>query len=288
MSSCISPFYIKNPHYGTWKDKFGFQYIPVPCGKCEFCLSRKRQQWFFRLTEEVKNSTSAFFITLTYDDEHLPSDGRVRRRDCQLFLKRFRKEILPYKIRFFLVSEYGENTHRPHYHLLLFNYPLGDESLRETLGRTWQFCPASHFTDFPDVVGSVQAKSINYVCKYCLSTIQNEDENEKTFMLCSKGIGKTFLTSAMVDYLKRFCDGLGYVDGRKVTLPRYYADKVFNSKERQIINSKKKKHHEQNMDQCIKDFENGNRCGGFRIRQQQLQQEQRRIRKSIKNSKGIL
>lgn len=101
-------------------------------------------------------------------------------------------------------------------------------------------------------------------------------------MLCSKGIGKNFLTNSMVHYLRDRLDGLGFVDGRKVLLPRYYADKVFDSQQKMIINRKKLEHHEQDLDQCIKDFENGNRCGSFRIRQQIKQQQRDKIRKSLK------
>ncbi|UPW41905.1 replication initiator protein [Dipodfec virus RodF1_80] len=282
MSSCIAPFYIKNPNYGTYKDKFGYQYIPVPCGRCEFCLSRKRQQWFFRITQEVASASSAFFITLTYDDAHLPLDGRVCKRDCQLFLKRFREQIRPYRIRYFLVSEYGESFGRPHYHLILFNYPKGRDNLIKELQFAWTLCDPLQFERY-GVVGTVQAASINYVCKYCLSTIASDDPTKKTFMLCSKGIGKNFLSPAMVDYLRARVDGLGYVDGRKVPLPRYYADKVFNSQQKMIINRKKTEFHEQDLDECIKDFEQGNRFGGFRIRQQQREEQQRKIRKSLKN-----
>lgn len=101
-------------------------------------------------------------------------------------------------------------------------------------------------------------------------------------MLCSKGIGKNFLTDAMVHYLRDRLDGLGYVDGRKVPLPRYYSDKVFNSQQKMIINRKKAEHHEQDMDQCIKNFDNGNRCGAFRIRQQVKEQQRNKIKKSLK------
>lgn len=67
------------------------------------------------------------FVTLTYSDEELPrlGDGRgnLKKKDMQDFMKRFRKEISPLKIRFFGVGEYGDNTERPHYHLAVFGYP---------------------------------------------------------------------------------------------------------------------------------------------------------------------
>lgn len=99
----------------------------VPCGKCLSCLSRRRSSWSFRLNQEMRVSTSAHFLTLTYSDENLPRSPTgfpvVVKRDVQLWLKRFRKLLSPFKVRYFAVSEYGTQTFRPHYHVILFNFP---------------------------------------------------------------------------------------------------------------------------------------------------------------------
>lgn len=108
----------------------------VPCGKCYPCLLRKRHEWFFRLSRELDVSSGPCrFVTLTYTDEELPvnSDGVpvVSKRDCQLFLKRLRttceRRFGGTDIRYFLISEYGPTTLRPHYHLALFNLPYKDK-----------------------------------------------------------------------------------------------------------------------------------------------------------------
>jgi hypothetical protein len=46
--------------------------MTVPCGKCVKCISKKRKEWAFRLNEESKDHATAYFITLTYDENHLP------------------------------------------------------------------------------------------------------------------------------------------------------------------------------------------------------------------------
>lgn len=67
------------------------------------------------------------FLTLTYEDAHLPKSftglATLDPRDLQLFLKLLRKKIAPSKIRYYAVGEYGDETQRPHYHLALFGYP---------------------------------------------------------------------------------------------------------------------------------------------------------------------
>lgn len=71
------------------------------------------------------------FLTLTYDDDHLPPDGGLRYRDFQLFMKRVRKHKRD--VRFYMCGEYGETTKRPHYHAALFNFQWPDlEPLRRS------------------------------------------------------------------------------------------------------------------------------------------------------------
>lgn len=60
-------------------------------------------------------------MTLTYDDEHIPEGQTLVPKDLQDFLKRLRHKCE--KLRFFAVGEYGDQTKRPHYHLLLYGYP---------------------------------------------------------------------------------------------------------------------------------------------------------------------
>lgn len=74
------------------------------------------------------------FITLTYDDEHLPEGGTLVKKDFQDFMKRLRRWLGSIKISFFHVGEYGDDEDRlfrdqyggqvgrPHYHALIFGY----------------------------------------------------------------------------------------------------------------------------------------------------------------------
>lgn len=234
--------FCKNPIKVKFKEPREFHGIllfstKVPCGKCELCLKRRQREWFVRCYEEWKHAQTAFFVTLTYDDKNIPiKDGVpvVSKKDCQDFFKRLRKPLLEsdeYKdihISYLLVSEYGDQFHRPHYHMLLFNYPLSDiESVRKSIEEAWQNGLVS--------VGTVTSASINYCTKYCL---KNENKKETTivpcFMLSSRrpAIGAAFLSKQAQDFYKGSRKQTTNIQGVNYPLPKYYKNKLFTDSER--------------------------------------------------------
>lgn len=94
---------------------------PVPCGKCLACRITKRKMWTGRILAESLYA-EGFFVTLTYDDQHLwyTKSGLpdLHPHDVRLFLQRFRKANGPF--RYFAVGEYGDESERPHYHLCMW------------------------------------------------------------------------------------------------------------------------------------------------------------------------
>lgn len=125
----------------------------VPCSKCLVCLVNKRHEWAFRLKQEHKHSSASHFITLTYDNRHLPKFG-VCKSDVQKFLKRLRKKC-ENRLRYYAVAEYGEQTGRPHYHMLLFN---ADELTEKMLKDTWKYGLVH--------IGKVTESAVMYTLKY--------------------------------------------------------------------------------------------------------------------------
>ena len=120
----------------------------IPCGKCIGCRIRQREDWTTRIELEARDypKEEVWFITLTYDDDHVPGmivkTGEIMRKvqytwkpgekhpssvqillyeDIQKFLKRLRKAYRG-KLRYFVAGEYGEQTARPHYHMILYGW----------------------------------------------------------------------------------------------------------------------------------------------------------------------
>lgn len=101
----------------------------IPCGNCFACINMHRYKWVKRCLIEKNNWDFCYFITLTYADENLTYDDRgvavLNIRDIQRFVKYLRFEIKPEKLKYLVAGEYGSQTGRPHYHMILFtNYKL--------------------------------------------------------------------------------------------------------------------------------------------------------------------
>lgn len=107
----------------------------LPCGQCIGCKTQHANEWAHRCQHEATQWEHNIFLTLTYDDKHLPSHGYLYPHELAKFFKRLRKScnsrrsrILSDKgtIRYFACGEYGAQNGRPHYHALLFNCNFDD------------------------------------------------------------------------------------------------------------------------------------------------------------------
>lgn len=112
-------------------DRIAVDWFNVPCGQCIGCRIDNSRQWAARMMCELEYTEGqSWFVTLTYDDEHLHYGNRglpsLCAKDLTDFMKRLRRKY-GNGIRFFACGEYGDKTYRPHYHLIIFNLNL-DES----------------------------------------------------------------------------------------------------------------------------------------------------------------
>lgn len=220
--------------------------IHIPCQKCDGCLHNRAQDWATRLMHEAQMHEHKSFITFTYDDEHLPEDYSVNKRDWQLFMKRYRKELL-HKVRFFMGAEYGPRTFRPHYHAIIFGHAFtGDRKFfrtnehgdriytSETLNRIWGLGNCE--------IGDVTYRSARYVAGYVTKKITSSDKAaahylrthprsgqvyqvEKEFQLQSTvpGIGSSWFDKYKDDC---FPSDFVVIEGRQMPVPRFYLLKL--------------------------------------------------------------
>lgn len=224
---CPSPISIKNPKGSAPSDQ-----LTVPCGRCGACRHNRRADWSFRLQEELSVCYNAFFITLTYSDEKLPfnSDGEITlvKKHIQDFIKRLRKEnkaeMPELQLRYYCVGEYGTETDRPHYHLILYNCK---NTIIDRIEKIWK---NGHVH-----VGKVNEMSIPYVLKFHINVNKDEQDRQKEFALMSKrpALGHTYLKRAKKWHRENIHT---YIinNGFKQRMPRFYRDKIFTEEERRF------------------------------------------------------
>lgn len=196
------------------RDSYYNLHLEVPCGQCIGCRLEHSRQWAVRILHEAQTANSSCFITLTYDNEHLPENGSLNVRDWQLFAKRLRKRLGPF--RFYHCGEYGDHTGRPHYHAAIFGHDfmsdrklykkVGDHSLyvSPTLEEIWGqgFCPIGSLTfDSAAYIARYITKKINgHIALYHYMRINYETgeifylKPEYSTMSRSHGIGHKWLT----------------------------------------------------------------------------------------------
>lgn len=232
---CYKPIQLKKGKDTKSSDSFFMQ--QVPCGKCLECRKQRINSWYVRLKSELAVSSSAYFVTLTYNDQSIPfnehEQATLNYEDIQKFFKRLRKRESQQgneqTIKYYAVGEYGCKTHRPHYHIILFNcMDINNVESSWTLNGA----PLGHIH-----VGNVKDESIYYTLKYTSkaifgdSTRDNTRQREKALM--SKGLGLSYLTPQMEKYHQDdISRGVTFLGNKKLPLPRYYRDKLFDERTR--------------------------------------------------------
>jgi hypothetical protein len=232
--------------------------LSLPCGQCVGCRLERSRQWAMRCLHEASLYEHNSFITLTYDDSHLPTNNSLDYEDFQLFMKRLRKNhqglqcvptsTNPYPIRFYMCGEYGEQFGRPHFHALLFNFDFRDKYYwgrtaskskiyrSKILEDLWPFGHSS--------IGSVNFESSAYVARYIMKKVNGqlaashyESVNPVTGELFKKtpefnkmsrsgGIGINWYDKHKSDV---YPHDYVIVNGKKCKPPRYYDTKYKQS-----------------------------------------------------------
>lgn len=99
---CINPYRKASAEFG--------------CGQCICCRINRKRTWAARIVLESLAYRESSFVTLTYDDEHLPADNSLSPEHWREFTKGC-------GYRYFGCGEYGSHGGRPHFHLVVFGLP---------------------------------------------------------------------------------------------------------------------------------------------------------------------
>lgn len=240
----------------------------IPCNKCIGCKLKYAREWATRCMMELQYHDSAYFVTLTYNDQHVPRSFYVEpdtgeahevmtlnRRDVQLFLMRLRKAFPSSKIMYYGCAEYGPNTWRPHYHIILFGVPLDDLQIKRQnvdgtvtawfspkLQACWSLRPFGNYSPILDAIGDVECSPVTWAtCSYtaryvikkqlCLNGVDFYQRfgmvRPFTFMSLKPAVGKRYFDDHP-DIYDWDSVPLPTPDGCKLVFPPRYFDKLYD------------------------------------------------------------
>lgn len=175
------------------------QEAAFPCGQCLPCRINSRRILTHRILLEAQEHVHNSFLTLTYDDQNLPSSF-VHKKSKKTFrgptlspehLRKFtnglrtrlsRMDGSP-NYRFYGVGEYGEESQRPHYHLALFGYPACLDTSPRFHGKKFQPCRCRLCSLLSDtwgkghiLLGQLNKDSAQYIAGYVTKKLTKADD----------------------------------------------------------------------------------------------------------------
>lgn len=176
----------------------------IPCGQCMECRIHKSKELAQRALAEATMHNENYFITLTYDDEHLVSTFRkcvsrhtgepgyfptLIKKDFQDFAKRLRERIAyrggqPFKI--FYCGEYGGLNGRPHFHFIAYGLEITDtlKSFKtyNLNGKTCEYLVSDLIEDCWDkgfiTIAEVNWETCSYVARYVTKKMIGKSESD--------------------------------------------------------------------------------------------------------------
>ena len=202
------------------------QFSYVKCGQCSGCRLAESVEKANRCTLETYSHRTNYFLTLTYDDQHLPFNHKVdletgevldeivptlKREDIVNFNKSLRdyldyhgliyEDESPMKIMY--CGELGSRTLRPHYHGIYCGLKIPDLQYYKTtfngdilynspmINKIWK---KGHV-----VIGQADWQSAAYVARYVMKKHKGKDKDfywlncmQPEFCQCSTHLGKEY------------------------------------------------------------------------------------------------
>lgn len=240
-------------------DKVVRDYIEIPCGKCIGCRLAYSRAWADRCMLELGDHESSYFLTLTYDDEHLKeccssgyldeSTGEwfdtysLRKKDLQDFHKNLRYKLFGSSagnIRYFACGEYGDHTYRPHYHDIVFGLKLDDLKFYKRSEGGYNYYNSEFLSNIWKkgfvVVGKVNWDTCAYTARYVMKKLKGEEGSfyeehglEAPFVVMSRkpGIARKYYD----DHPELFDSPCVYIsteDGAHPVYPSKYYKRLFD------------------------------------------------------------
>lgn len=229
----------KNAH--PWK-----QPVVKSCGKCESCRRQHVTRIATACEQHMRLESASCYLTLTYDEEHLPENGTLVKKHVDRFIDALRKWIAVNKddpkwnkayfgnhqgkFKRVVSGEYGSKTDRPHYHLFIMGFDFPDKEplpFKKDGKQLFRSKILQHYWPY----GTVDYKNADpgaakYVIKYAMKEkLHGKEYHEQyeqrglalPFVSVSQGIGAEYAQKYQEEL---FRNGTFISDGKEVALNR--------------------------------------------------------------------
>lgn len=238
------------------------QHFQVPCGKCSGCRRTQALNFATRCMHEASQHEYNSYITLTYDNEHLPKDLTLEHAHFVTFMKALRNTLSregmsilsdenpsatlqcsygtsshplckilpilqPIPPRFYMGGEYGTLYGRPHYHAILFGIAFPDKTYH---GRTKAGAKIyrshtleRHWKRGYSSIGDVSFASAAYIARYVMKK-RTGDNNKEQYEIIDPETGEIYFKKKEYNQMSRN-PGLG-----KTWFQRYHNDYIHQDK----------------------------------------------------------
>ncbi|WNK14315.1 MAG: replication initiator protein [Microvirus sp.] len=173
-------------------------YRIIPCGQCEKCKLDRSAEWQTRaFCEEIATKEPVAFITLTYNDKHLPKDGKCKKEHMQKFIAKLRESERRRGriIRPMHAGEIGPKTGRAHYHCAIFGIKIDDLEYFKTQENGEMLFKSKRIQSMWGkgfiTIGTVNNGAAGYVAKY---TAKKRDNGNGEYLETPRrpGLGRQY------------------------------------------------------------------------------------------------
>lgn len=268
-----------------------YKYEQINCGQCIGCRLDYSRDWANRGYLESLYWKNNYFVTLTYDEDHVPMvdemttesgitftelddlewKGILIPKDFELFIKNLR-QIMKRKynfenIRYMGCGEYGNEEKRPHYHFILFNCNIPTEDFYETHISNGNTSYKSHIIDQAwSYKGLTQIEEANwntiaYVARYITKKINGKQSEEyyaaqgqiKEFFRTSlkPGIGYQYYEDHKNEIYEYDKILIKNTKGSHWVTPPKYYDRLYEREEPEKFKKIKKRRNKQQLNQLL-------------------------------------
>lgn len=293
---CTKPLKLTIHRNGTYEE------ITTKCGKCDTCRYERAQEWAIKLINEAKYHKKGCFITLTFDNKILlDKESKAYKYGARVgfaydinkskdyftkFIKRLRKAYTGTPISYYHIGEYGEKTHRPHHHAIIYGINFTENGMNRPEMRVSKSGKVQYYSQLLEdlwacgmtSIQDLNPRNIMYISQYCLKKYKSKEMEKKyksvmTFSNRCK-ISVKWVRRNFKEIVKGY---LTDSDGKKYRVPKSYLNNLSKDSDPRMKEAARK--HEEKIQEKISEKTDDERLTNQKRREEARRQRAKQFNK---------